>query len=104
MIYIKVENLKSGQILARDVVDEKCRTLLKAGKEITETSKKIIIEKGYKGVYIDNCDKPGIYRDHLVDIINEFHIIQILESIYNYEYYNHRKNKKERVKEALVSP
>lgn len=33
MIYIKVENLKSGQILARDVVDEKCRTLLKAGKK-----------------------------------------------------------------------
>lgn len=87
-MYVKVEDLKPPYVLARDVVDEKCRVLLRKGNGITDKVKEVIQQKGYKGVYVEDAYSDSICRKPLIDILDEFKIIQLLENIYkNKEYH-----------------
>ena len=49
--YVRTENLKPGDIIAKSLYDENGRTLLMATKTLTETAIRVIRQYGYKGVY-----------------------------------------------------
>lgn len=52
--YVRIKNIKEGDILGRTVYDEKCRILLKSGNTVTNRSLVTLRELGYKGLYIEN--------------------------------------------------
>ena len=50
--YVKINNLRSGDILARTVYDSSMRVLLRENKPLTDRGIQTIKEQGYKGIYI----------------------------------------------------
>lgn len=85
--YVRTENLKSGDMLAKTLYDENGRVLLTVGKMLTETAIRVISQYGYKGVYIDNIDE---YRREsipipvpLIEDLTQLQLMGVLKSIYN---------------------
>ena len=97
--YIRTENLKSGDILAKALYDENGRILLAVGKTVTETAIRVIRQYGYKGIYIENIDE---FRredipipEPLIDDYTQLQLIVILRNIYEnkaiqYDYFDSR--------------
>ncbi len=85
--YVRTENLKAGDLIARSLYDENCRILLKAGKALTDTAIRVIAQYGYKGVYIDNIDefrRESIpIPEPLVDELTQLQLMALLKNIYN---------------------
>ena len=85
--YVRTENLKPGDMIAKSLYDENCRVLLKAGKMLTETAIRVIAQYGYKGVYIDNIDefrRESIpIPEPLVDELTQLQLMALLKNIYN---------------------
>lgn len=52
--YIRCNDMKAGDILARTLYTDKNRILLRAGNCLTESSIRVIKQQGYKGIYIEN--------------------------------------------------
>jgi len=52
--YVRIKNVKEGDVLSKTVYDEKCRILLKTGNKVTNRSLATLKELGYKGLYIEN--------------------------------------------------
>ena len=97
--YIRTENLKPGDILAKALYDENGRILLTVGKQVTETAIRIIRQYGYKGIYIDNID--SLRRENipipmpLIDDLTQLQLIAVLRHIYEnkaiqHDYYDSR--------------
>ena len=84
--FIRTENLKSGDILAKTLYDETCRILMKAGGKLSDTSIRVIKQKGYKGIYIENND--GIRRESvpipepLIEELTQLQLMNLLKNIY----------------------
>lgn len=85
--YVRTENLKPGDIIAKSLYDENGRILLMATKMLTETAIRVICQYGYKGVYIDNIDefrRESIpIPEPLVDELTQLQLMSLLKSIYN---------------------
>lgn len=85
--YVKVCNLKQGDILAKTVYDSSMRILLKESKPLTTRGIQTIIEQGYKGVYIQHED--ACFREQvalaapIVDDLVQLRIIALLKEIFN---------------------
>lgn len=85
--YVRTDNLKHGDMIAKSVYDENGRILLTSGKMLTETAIRVIRQYGYKGVYIDNIDE--FRRESipipipLVDELTQLQMMALLKSIYN---------------------
>lgn len=52
--YVRIKNVKEGDVLSKTVYDEKCNVLLKTGNKVTNRSLATLKELGYKGLYIEN--------------------------------------------------
>ncbi len=84
--YVKINNLKKGDILARTVYDSNMRVLLRENKPLTDRGIQTIKEQGYKGVYINHTDNT--YREEvalaapLVDDLLQLKIIALLKEIF----------------------
>ncbi len=85
--YVRTENLKPGDIIAKSLYDENGRTLLMATKTLTETAIRVIRQYGYKGVYIDNIDefrRESIpIPEPLIDELTQMQLMSLLKTIYN---------------------
>ena len=85
--YVRTENLKPGDMIAKPLYDENCRVLLKEGKLLTETSIRVIGQYGYKGVYIENADefrRESIpIPEPLVDELTQLQLMALLKNIYS---------------------
>lgn len=85
--YVRTENLKPGDMIAKALYDENGRVLLTVGKMLTETAIRVIAQYGYKGVYIDNIDE--FRRESipipapLIDELTQLQLMAVLKSIYN---------------------
>ena len=85
--YVKINNLRSGDILARTVYDSSMRVLLRENKPLTDRGIQTIKEQGYKGIYINHPDDT--YREEvalaapLVDDLLQLKIIGLLKEIYS---------------------
>lgn len=85
--YVRVQNLKPGDVIAKSLYDEMGRILLKGGRELTEMSIRVITQYGYKGIYIRNNSE--IRRElvpvpePLIDDIIWFRMVNVLRSIYH---------------------
>ncbi len=97
--YIRTENLKPGDILAKTLYDENGRILLTVGKVVTDTAIRVIRQYGYKGVYIENINE--FRREDipipapLVDDYTQLQLIAVLRNIYEnkaiqYDYFDPR--------------
>lgn len=85
--YIRTENLKPGDMIAKTIYDENGRVLLTVGKMLTETAIRVIHQYGYKGVYIDNIDE---FRRESIPIpvpliaeLTQLQLMALLKSIYS---------------------
>lgn len=84
--YVKINNLRNGDILARTVYDSSMRVLLRENKPLTDRGIQTIKEQGYKGIYINHPDNT--YREEvalaapLVDDLLQLKIIALLKDIY----------------------
>lgn len=84
--YVKINNLKSGDVLARTVYDSSMRVLLRENKPLTDRGIQTIKEQGYKGIYINHPDHA--YREEvalaapLVDDLLQLKIIALLKEIF----------------------
>ena len=85
--YVRTENLKAGDLIARSLYDENCRILLKAGKALTDTAIRVIAQYGYKGVYIDHIDEfrreSVPIPEPLVDELTQLQLMALLKNIYS---------------------
>ena len=54
--YVKISQLRSGDVLARTVYDSNMRVLLRENKPLTDRGIQTIKEQGYKGIYINHED------------------------------------------------
>lgn len=85
--YVRIKNIKEGDILGKAVYDEKCRILLKNGNKITNRSLTTLKELGYKGLYIENDtskrreDIP--IAEPLLEDITVLQIIGLLNDLFN---------------------
>ncbi|MBR3772021.1 MAG: HD domain-containing protein, partial [Clostridium sp.] len=91
--YIRTENLKPGDTLAKALYDENGRILLAVGKTVTETAIRVIRQYGYKGVYIENV---GEFRREdipiptpLVDDLTQLQLIAVLRNMYENKAIQH---------------
>ena len=84
--YVKINNLRQGDILARTVYDSSMRVLLRENKPLTDRGIQTIKEQGYKGIYINHPD--AVYREEialaapLVDDLLQLKIIAVLKDIF----------------------
>ena len=84
--YVKINNIKNGDIIARTVYDSSMRVLLSEGKPLTDRGIQTIKEQGYKGLYINHADSG--YREEvaliapLVDDLLQLKIIALLKEIF----------------------
>lgn len=85
--YVRTDNLKPGDMIAKALYDENGRVLLTSGKMLTETAIRVIRQYGYKGVYIDNIDefrRESIpIPEPLVDELTQLQLMAVLKSMYN---------------------
>lgn len=85
--YVRTENLKPGDIIAKSLYDENGRVLLRSAKPLTETAIRVIGQYGYKGVYIDNIDefrRENIpILEPLIDDYAQLQLMGVLRNIYN---------------------
>lgn len=84
--YVRVQNLRVGDMIERTLYDENGRVLLSAGKLLTETAIRVINQMGYKGIYIDNIDE---FRRELVPIpeplvseLTELQLVALLREMF----------------------
>ena len=61
--YVKINNLRKGDILARTVYDCNMKILLRENKPLTERGIQTIKEQGYKGIYIEH--EHNVYREEV---------------------------------------
>ena len=59
--YVKINNLRQGDILARTVYDSSMRILLRENKPLTDRGIQTIKEQGYKGIYINHPDDKRVF-------------------------------------------
>ena len=91
--YIRTENLRPGDKLARALYDENGRILLSVGKPITETAIRVIRQYGYKGIYIENMN--GLRREDipipepLIDDLVQLQLIAVLRHMYENKAIQH---------------
>lgn len=91
--YIRTENLKPGDMLAKPLYDENGRILLSVGKTVTETAIRVIRQYGYKGIYIENISE--LRREDipiptpLVDDLTQLQLIAVLRHIYENKAIQH---------------
>ena len=91
--YIRTENLRPGDKLARALYDENGRILLTVGKLVTETAIRVIRQYGYKGIYIENFsdmrreDIP--IPEPLVDDLTQLQLIAVLRNMYENKAIQH---------------
>ena len=84
--YVKIKNLKSGDVLAHTVYDSSMRVLLRENKPLTDRGIQTIKEQGYKGIYINHPDNN--YREEvalaapLIDDLLQLKIIALLKEIF----------------------
>lgn len=84
--YIKINNLRAGDVLARTVYDSNMRVLLMENKPLTARGIQTIKEQGYKGIYINHED--NVYREEvalaapLIDDLLQLKIIALLREIF----------------------
>lgn len=85
--YVRTENLKPGDIIAKSLYDENGRILLRCAKPLTETAIRVIGQYGYKGIYIDNIDefrRESIpIPEPLIDDLTQLQLMALLRNIYN---------------------
>ena len=85
--YVRTDNLKPGDIIAKSLYDENGRILLKFGKPLTETAIRVVKQYGYKGVYIDNIDefrRESIpIPEPLIEELTQLQLMSLLKTIYN---------------------
>lgn len=85
--YVRIKNIKEGDILGKAVYDEKCRVLLRDGNKITNRSLETLKELGYKGLYIENDtskrreDIP--IAEPLLEDITILQMIGLLNDLFN---------------------
>lgn len=84
--YVKISQLRSGDILARTVYDSNMRVLLRENKPLTDRGIQTIKEQGYKGIYINHED--NVFRAEvaitapLVDDLLQLKIVSLLKDIF----------------------
>ena len=84
--YVKINQLRKGDILARTVYDSNMRVLLRENKPLTDRGIQTIKEQGYKGIYIDH--KDNTFRSEvalaapLIDDLLQLKIVALLKEIY----------------------
>lgn len=84
--YVKINNLRKGDILARTVYDCNMKILLRENKPLTERGIQTIKEQGYKGIYIEH--EHNIYREEvaiaepLIDDLLQLKMISLLKDIF----------------------
>lgn len=84
--YVKINNLRNGDVLARTVYDSNMRVLLMENKPLTTRGIQTIKEQGYKGIYINHEDDG--YREEvalaapLVDDLLQLQMIALLKDIF----------------------
>ena len=84
--YVKINNLRRGDILARTVYDSNMRVLLRENKPLTDRGIQTIKEQGYKGIYINHGSTT--YREEialsapLVDDLLQLKIVALLKEIF----------------------
>ena len=85
--YVRIKNIKEGDVLGKTVYDEKCRILLKTGNSITNRSLATLRDLGYKGLYIENDtskrreDIP--IAEPLLEDITVLQLIGLLNDLFN---------------------
>lgn len=77
--YIRCENMKTGDVLARTLYTDKNRILLRSGNCLSEAAIRAIKEQGYKGIYIESelADK----RENIPipePLISDFESMQVI--------------------------
>ena len=84
--YVRTDNLKAGDTIAKTLYDENSRILLKIGKQLTDTAIRVIKQNGYKGVYIDNPDefrRESIpIPEPLIDDLTQLQFMNLIRTIY----------------------
>lgn len=84
--YVRTENLKAGDMVAKSLYDENGRVLLTAGKMLTDTSIRVIAQYGYKGAYIDNIDefrRESIpIPEPLISDLTQLQLMNLIRDIY----------------------
>lgn len=87
--FVRLENLKEGDVLARTLYDDKLRVLLKAGNKVTNKAISILKSFNYKGVYIES--KSGLREEFpipepILEIELELQLIRLIEDVFTDKY------------------
>ena len=90
--YVRIKKLKAGDVVAKNIYDDKSHLLIRKGNALTDRSISVIKEFGYKGVYIqvdgDTISGDVSVPEPVVDDITQLRVISILRDIYyNKEYH-----------------
>ena len=84
--YVKISQLRSGDVLARTVYDSNMRVLLRENNPLTDRGIQTIKEQGYKGIYINHED--NMFRSEvalaapIVDDLLQLKIVSLLKEIF----------------------
>ena len=85
--YVKISQLRDGDILARTVYDSSMRVLLRENKPLTERGIQTIKEQGYKGIYIyheeDSFRSDVALAAPLVDDLLQLKMVSLLKEIFS---------------------
>ena len=88
--YVKISNLKEGDVLARTLYDAEMRVMLKNGNKLSANGIRVIKEQGYRGIYIQHEDN-GFRQDvplaePLVDEMTQLQMVSLIKEIFHQAY------------------
>ena len=75
--YLKLNNLKAGQMLAKTIYDENGRPLIKCGHELTDRIINVLKDKEYRGAFIEHNGRLGRFIPIPGPVIDEYVQIKI---------------------------
>ena len=83
--FIKSALLEEGMLNAKSIYDENGKILLRKGNHLTPNSIRIIKEKGYRGMYIEDCStsQQAPLPEPIVDDAEIIKIVSMLMDMYN---------------------
>lgn len=87
--FVRLDNVKEGDVLARTLYDNNLRVLLKVGNKITKRAIDLLKSYNYKGIYIESTEgsrQKFPIPEPILDIEVELRLIKLIEDIFNDKY------------------
>ena len=84
ILFCKSTQIREGMVNAKTIYDENGRVLLRKGNHLSKTAVKIIQEKGFRGVYIEeeNSKLQAPLPEPLIEDTETIRIVALIKKLY----------------------